>query len=196
MCQHCSRLMGAIKPADFLIQKIKITNDSRELKLRKKEIFSTVKGILRNANRDKEIEIGIGNEIIYPITLGNIQLDFSRGERADTSVVYLFIKTPISKKKKVESLISKINSFIEKSEVEGRSEIIKQGELILSIKNPGKYRKGLLSLIADDIEETISIFGDKYSAEINGLSQALQWERASVSELRLYLEYDFILVTK
>ncbi len=185
-----------IKPADYLVQKIKILNDSRELELRMSELRETVRTILKSANKNKSIEVGVGNEIIYPINLNNMQLEYSKGERPDTSTVFLYVKTPINKSEKVENLITKLASFINKSKIIGRSDIIKDGDIILSIINPGKYRKELLGLIAKDLNETINIFGSNYKAEITGLSQSLQWERASISELRLYLEYDYSLITE
>lgn len=185
-----------VKPADNLVQQVKLINDSRDQELREKELTNTVKDILRMANRSSAIELGVGKEIVYPITLDDLQLDFEKGERNDTSVVFLYIKTPITEKVKVEKLVTRINDFIDDVSVSGRTEIEKNGELVLSIVNPEKYRKELLTKIAEDINSTIGIFGDKYKAEIEGLSQSLMWERASVSELRLYLEYNFILVDK
>lgn len=185
-----------VKPADYLVQQVKLLNDSRDQVLREKELVSTVKDILRIANKSKSIELGVGKEIVYPVTLKDLQLDFEKGERTDTSVVYLYIKTPINKKAAVEKLVTRINDFIEDISVTGRTEVEKNGELVLSIVNPEKYRKELLSMVADDINSTIQIFGENYKAEIDGLSQGLMWERVSVSELRLYLEYNFILTAK
>lgn len=185
-----------VKPADYLVQQVKLLNDSRDQKLREEELTKTVKGILRKANRNNSIELGVGKEIVYPITLEDLQLDFEKGERNDTSVVYLYIKTPISEKAKVEKLVTRIYDFIDDITVSGRTEVEKNGELVLSIVNPEKYRRELLVKIAEDINSTLIIFGDSYKAEIEGLSQALMWERASVSELRLYLEYNFVLVAK
>ena len=185
-----------VKPADYLVQQVKLLNDSRDQALREKELTSTVKNIIKVANRSTSIELGVGKDIVYPITLNDLQLDFEKGERTDTSVVYLYIKTPISKKTAVEKLVTRINDFIDNISVKGRTEVEKNGELVLSIVNPEKYRKELLSMIAEDINTTIKLFGENYKAEIDGLSQGLMWERASVSELRLYLEYNFILTAK
>lgn len=185
-----------VKPADYLVQQVKLLNDSREQALREKELTNTVKDILRSANKSKLIELGVGKEIVYPITLDDLQLDFEKGERTDTSVVNLYIKTPISNITQVEKLVTRINDFIDDISVSGRTEVEKNGELVLSIVNPEKYRQELLAAIAKDVNSTIKIFGDNYKADINGLSQSLMWERASVSELRLYLEYDFTLIAK
>ncbi|ACV26424.1 hypothetical protein [Kangiella koreensis] len=185
-----------VKPADYLVQQVKLLNDSRDQTLREKELTSTVKDILKSANKSKLIELGVGKEIVYPITLDDLQLDFEKGERTDTSVVNLYIKTPINNKNQVEKLVTRINDFIVDISVSGRTEVEKNGELVLSIVNPEKYRQELLAAIAKDVNSTIEIFGDNYKADIDGLSQSLMWERASVSELRLYLEYDFTLIAK
>lgn len=185
-----------VKPADYLVQQVRLLNDSRDQALREKELTNTVKDILRSANKSKLIELGVGKEIVYPITLDDLQLDFEKGERTDTSVVNLYIKTPISNKTEVEKLVTRINDFIDDISVSGRTEVEKNGELVLSIVNPEKYRQELLAAIAKDINSTINIFGDNYKVDISGLSQSLMWERASVSELRLYLEYDFTLIAK
>ncbi len=185
-----------VKPADYLVQQVKLLNDSRDQSLREKELTNTVKDILRSANKSKLIELGVGKDIVYPITLDDLQLDFEEGERTDTSVVNLYIKTPINNKSQVEKLVTRINDFITTISVSGRTEVEKNGELVLSIVNPEKYRQELLAAIAKDVNSTIKIFGDSYKAEIDGLSQSLMWERASVSELRLYLEYNFTLIAK
>ncbi|HEY9031072.1 MAG TPA: hypothetical protein VIM93_06910 [Kangiella sp.] len=185
-----------VKPADYLVQQVKLLNDSRDQSLREKELTNTVKDILRSANKSKLIELGVGKDIVYPITLDDLQLDFEEGERTDTSVVNLYIKTPINNKSQVEKLVTRINDFITTISVSGRTEVEKNGELVLSIVNPEKYRQELLAAIAKDINSTINIFGDNYKVDISGLSQSLMWERASVSELRLYLEYDFTLIAK
>lgn len=184
------------KPADYLIQKIRLTNDTRQEKKRVSELHQTVKGILIAANNNKSIEIAVGNEIIYPISLESFQLELFPGARPDTSMSFLYVKTPIKNNSNVERLIRELNSFIEDTTKKGRTEVYKAGELVLSIINPQKHRKELLKLIAQDVNETIGIFGDNYVAEISGVSESLQWERASMSELRLYLEYDFALVSK
>ncbi len=182
-----------VKPADFLVQRISLINDSRDKQMREDELYRTVKTILKASNKDGDIEIGVGKEIVYPITLKNIRLDFHSGKRADTSVVYLYVKTPISEKMSAEVLSARINKFIDAVDMSGRTELDRDGELVLSIVNPEKYRNELLKLIAEDLKNTSSIFGDEFKAEIDGLSGALQWERASVSELRLYLEYGYTL---
>ncbi|MCW9000364.1 MAG: hypothetical protein OQK04_16765, partial [Kangiellaceae bacterium] len=174
-------------------QKVKLINDSRDKKKREKELYSTVRDILKAKNKDGKIEIGVGKDIVYPITLENLQLDFYKGGRADTSMVYLFIKTPITKKLSAEVLSLRLDKFIDKLKMTGRTEVDRDGDLILSIINPEKYRNELLTLIAEELNSTKKIFGDSYKAEIDGISGALQWERASVSELRLYLEYGYIL---
>ena len=185
-----------VKPADYLIQKIILTNDTRDESLRVTELHKTVKGILKAANKKKSIEVAVGNEIIYPISLDNFQLELSLGSRADTSEAFLYIKTPIKSGSNVEELIDQLNGFIKKTKNHGRTEIFNAGELVLSIINPQKYRNELLKLIAEDLNETIKIFGDNYVAEIQGISESLQWERESISELKLYLEYDFTLMSK
>lgn len=185
-----------VKPADYLLQKVSLINDTRDEKKRTEELHETVRRIVKSANTKDNIEIAVGNEIIYPISLKNFQFDVFKGDRADTSVAYLYIKTPIKQGDKVETLINNLSSFIKKSKRIGRTEIEQRGELVLSIINPEKYRKELLELIAEDIKNTINIFGENYSVEIEGISQSLQWERASISELKLFLEYDFVLMSK
>jgi len=185
-----------VKPADYLIQKIKLVNDTRDEPSRIKELHRTVKDILKAANKKKSIEIAVGNGIIYPISLDGFQLELSRGDRPDTSETFLYVKTPIKTDSNVEKLIEQLNGFIKKSQKHGRTEIFNDGELVLSIINPQKYRNELLKLIATDLNDTISIFGDNYVAKIQGISESLQWERESVSELRLYIEYDFALMSK
>lgn len=184
-----------VKPADYLIQRIILTNDTRDQALRTKELHQTVKAMLRLANHKSQIEIAVGNEIIQPISLENFKLDLTTGDRPDTSVAFLYVKTPI-RNDNTEALIDDLDKFIAGAKEYGRTEIAKSGELVLSIINPEKYRHELLSLIAQDLNKTIGIFGENYRAEVKGVSQSMMWERESISELRLYLEYDFKLISK
>src|SRR5690242_9771986 len=43
------------KPADFLVQEIRLVNDSRSPELRKKEIISTIDSMLKRASSDRRI---------------------------------------------------------------------------------------------------------------------------------------------
>ncbi|NVK86719.1 MAG: hypothetical protein HWE13_01270 [Gammaproteobacteria bacterium] len=182
-----------VKPADFLVQRIALLNDSRDAVQREQELEQTVRNIIAASSRQKAIELGVGKDVIFPIDVNNLTLDIFEGKRKDTSIVYLFIKTPIEKSQETPKIIRRLNDFIEDIKLNGRTEIDRDGEIVLSIVNPEKYRTELLQLIAESLQQTQTIFGNNYKAEVNGLSQALQWERAGVSELRLYIEYDFTI---
>jgi len=55
------------KPADFLVQKIRLVNDSRSPDLRKKEIISTIDGMLKRAARDRNIALSYGEGFLLPV---------------------------------------------------------------------------------------------------------------------------------
>lgn len=57
------------KPADFLVQKIQLINDSRSPDLRKKEIIETVEGMLKRATSDRNIALSYGEGFLVPVNL-------------------------------------------------------------------------------------------------------------------------------
>lgn len=80
------------KPADFLLQEIKLVDDSRSPDLRKKEIIETISSMLRAAATDKRIALSHGEGFLEPVHLDHNSLQIIEDKkRADTSPIDSFL---------------------------------------------------------------------------------------------------------
>ncbi len=60
-------------------------------------------------------------------------------------------------------------------------------ELTLSVVNPEQYRGAIIDLIAKDTGTTSGRFGAGYGVEVSGLDRPVQWKRAGLTEVQLFL---------
>lgn len=179
------------KSADYLVQEIKLTNDSRSPDLRKKEIISTIEGMLKRAATDKKIALSYGKGFISPIDLTGESLQIIEdGGRSDTSTVRIFVKILLTAEDNTKARIADLRNFISRSQVVGRTEIESLGDVGLSIVNPEKYRYELLEKIAEENKRLLKVMGGNCKVTLTELSNRVTWRRTEVAELTLYIPYE------
>ncbi|HEY5809283.1 MAG TPA: hypothetical protein VIT67_15015 [Povalibacter sp.] len=179
------------KPADFLVQEIQLINDSRSPDLRKKEIISTIQGMLKRAASDKGIALSYGEGFLVPVNLTDESLQIIEDKkRPDTSRVEIFVKVTLSAGDDTKAKIAGLRKFIEKTQLVGRTEIDPLGDVGLSIVGPEKYRYDILARIAEENARLTKAVGSKCEVKVSGLSGRVRWERTEVAELMLYIPYD------
>lgn len=184
------------KKADFLVQEIILSTDSRRNELRTEEIHETIRSMVAKANADPILTLGTGDNRFTPLTLENYKLPLSDDEDYDdSSYVAILLKAPLSEKDANEVYAS-INQFLATVEVSGRTQIETESEHGLSIINVQQYRNELLDLIAADAKKIVTKFGPGYAARILGLEEAISWQRQSLTTLALYIPYVLQVVPK
>jgi hypothetical protein len=55
------------------------------------------------------------------------------------------------------------------------------------VVNPEQYRSAIIDLVARDTAATSAKFGAGYGVEVTGLDKPVQWKRASLTEVQLFL---------
>ena len=179
------------KTGDYLLLQVQMENDTRDPDKRRIEMYDTVKGILAASREVPTLEIST-REMVLTVQNYQVRLD-DRQDKADTSSVELLFRLPLSAADDVAELTTKLRQFSRRVQVVGRTEVM-PGEIGISVKNPERFRYELVGRIADDVKKLKQLFGDNFEILVKGLDQRLQWRRASVSELELYLPYSYEVI--
>ena len=176
--------------ADFLVQRIRLTNDTRAEDGRKKEIYQTIRDMQADAAKHPGIALGFGDDFLIPLTTTNYEVPLQKGSnRADTSSTYLYVKMALSEMDNVPKAIADLTAFIKKVRVSGRTEIDADGDVGLSLVTPEKYRYDIISKITEDAKKLQATVGPQCRIEIHGLSNRVSWQRSDISQLTLYIPY-------
>ncbi len=68
-------------------------------------------------------------------------------------------------------------------------------ELTLSVVRPDQYRGAIIEPAAD-AHVTAAKMGPDYAIEAKGLERPVEWSRASLTEVFLYVPYEYSVVPK
>jgi hypothetical protein len=179
--------------ADFLVQRIKLTNDTRAADGRSREIYQTIKDMLADAGRRSDIAMGYGDDFLIPLTAANYQVPLTGDGRADTSAVEVYVKMALTENADVGKAIPALAGFIKNVRVSGRTEVLSRGDVDLSLVTPEKYRYDIIARITEDAKRLQAGVGQHCKVEISGLSNRVSWQRSDISELTLYIPYQITL---
>jgi hypothetical protein len=176
--------------ADFLVQRVRLTNDTRAEDARRKELYQTIRDMVSDATKRPGLALSYGEEFLIPITPADFQVPLDRGgKRPDTSSTDIYVKMALGEKDDVTKSIATLNAFIKGARLSGRTEIEPEGDVGLSLVTPEKYRYDIISKIAEDARRLQSSVGVQCKVELSGLSNRVSWQRSDISELTLYVPY-------
>lgn len=187
---------------DNVILSVSVVCDTRNAKQRLEELEATMINVVNTARTMPEIELGTlierqdddGNEITFvkPYDQGKFGDYVSSGYRADTSAVRLVLKTKVTDTYKTEEdAMAVLNGFIKSVKTKGRTEVIDDGDPIMSIVNPSQYRYSLVDDIAKDAKRIAQSFGTNYHVEVDGLEAPIVFYQTGELELTLFIPYGF-----
>ena len=178
------------KKADFLVQQIRLINDSRSPVLRKKEIIETVDNLITASKKIKGVELSYGEGFLVPVNLNDDSLQLIEDrKRSDTSYINVFVKVAIDEKKSPKQQIAALRQFISNARLVSRTEIEYIGDVGLSIVAPEQYRYNILERIAAENQKIKEIVGGMCEIKVAGLEGRVEWERSGIEELTLYIRY-------
>lgn len=180
------------KPADFLVQEIRLINDSRAPDLRRKELLATIEGMLKRAASEKNVALSYGGEgFLLPVNLTDESLDIIEDQkRTDTSSVDIYVKVTLVPGDDIKARIASLKKFIDRAQLAGRTEVMPLDDVGLSVVNPEKYRYDILAKIADENARLTKAMGEKCQVKVSGLEGRVKWERSEVAELTLYIPHE------
>ena len=178
------------KQADFLVQSIRLVNDSRSPDLRKNEIISTIENLLGRANSMNGMALSYGTGFLEPIDLDeNVLQLLEDRERTDTSYMDIYAKIAFDPVRDSKMQIEELREFVNGTKVTGRTEIIPRGDIGLSIIGPEQYRYEIIERIGTENAKILESKKADCDVAIGGLEGRVLWERTSLSELTLYIPY-------
>jgi hypothetical protein len=178
------------KQGDFLVQDVKMINDSRDKSLREKEIRETLRALSESAKKNGDIQLAYGDEFLRTLNPNDKSLVFSKdSSRADTSYLYFSVKQKVSPSKPATEQEASLVKFIKAAKKIGRTELDLSGEADLSIVNPEKYRYEVIKKIADENQNLRQAIGQSCDIELDGISNRVKWQRTGIIELVIYIPY-------
>jgi hypothetical protein len=176
--------------ADFLVQRIRLTNDTRAEDARIKELHQTIRDMVGDAAKKPGIALSYGDEFLIPISANATEVVLGPGgKRPDTSATSIYVKMALGEKEDVPAAIATLTSFIKKARISGRTEIEPENEVGLSLVTPEKYRYEIIRKITEDAKKLREAVGAKCRIQLSGLANRVSWQRSDVSELTLYIPY-------
>ena len=179
------------KRADFLVQAVSISNDTRDAKSRKAETYQTVRGLVQAAARIPGMSLAFQKGVLIPITDKDYQVPLTDdGDRNDASHATIYVKLALTPQTDVTQAITTLETFISDAKMVGRTSLDSEGDVALSVINPERYRGEVIAAIAQSVKELRTALGDRCRINVGDFSRRLQWQRSEVSELTLYLPYD------
>lgn len=180
------------RAADFLVQPVQISGDTRDPEKRKAEIYAMLGAAVAQAEkRGASIQLAAGSSRLTIIDRNNYRsLPISDdGDRDDTGEVSFLIKTPLANAADFAAAEARIAAFIKSVPASGRAELEASGDPILSVVNPSQYRGAIIDLITADAKATAARMGPDYGAYLQGLDRQVQWGPGAPGEVALFLPY-------
>jgi hypothetical protein len=187
--------VGLKKVADFAIQPVVVTGDTRDSDQRHEEMYQTIRRAIELAG-SYGVQLAFGEVVVEPLTLANYRdLTFGTDNRPDTNRVELLVKSPLTGADAKEAT-ARIDRFLKAIKPVGRALITSSDDLSLSVVAPDQYRPEIGRIIAADAAAMAAKFGPDYAVEVKGLNRPVDWTRASLTEVFLYIPYELVIRPK
>jgi len=91
---------------------------------------------------------------------------------------------------------ARIDRFLKALKPVGRALIEPTDDMTLSVVAPDQYRGEIGKIIAADASQMAAKFGPDYVVEVRGLNRPVEWSRASLTEVFLYVPYELVIRPK
>jgi hypothetical protein len=186
------------RTADFAVQRVKLTGDTREAARRRDEIYAMIRGAI-DLQGKYGIELSTGTLVVEPLTIANyrdLPLQKDDDDRADTETTTFLVKTRLAPGMDAKAALDRITKFVAAVPSVGRAELKAEGDMTLSVVKPEQYRGAIVDLIAADALANATKFGSDYGVEVRGLDRPVEWARASLTEVFLYLPSSYAVRPK
>ena len=188
--------VGLKRTADFAVQEVTIAGDTRDPDARSNEIYATLANAIAQAPKSG-VQLAYGEMTIQPVTLRNYRdLTLKRDSRPDSQKVTLLIKAPLQNGRDAHAAQAAITAFVKAVKPVGRALMETSDDLTFSIVDPDQYRSAIADVIAADAKAMAAKLGPDYGVEIEGLNRPVEWARAGLSEVLLYIPYKLVIVPK
>lgn len=189
-------VIGLRRRADFALLEVTVTGDTRDPAKRHEEMYAMIRGAIQLAGQ-RGIQLATGNTVVEPLTLANYQqLSFQKDSRPDAERIQFLIKTPLTGDIDARSAIARMDAFVKAVPTVGRALIEADDDLTLSVVRPDQYRQQIVALVAADASATAAKFGADYGIEARGIDRQVEWTRAGLTDVFLYVPYQLSVVPR
>lgn len=192
--------VGLRQVADFAVQQVTVTGDTRDQAKRREEIYAMIRGAAALASKSRGagapggVDLATGEMILEPLTLANYRnLPLAGDGRPDTDRAVFLVKTSL-RGTDAKAALERLDAFIKAVPTVGRAEMRATGDLTLSVVAPDQYRGRIVDLVAADAKATAARLGPDYAVELRGADRPVEWTRASLTEVLLYVPYNYAIV--
>jgi len=188
--------VGLKRTADFAVQEITITGDTRDPERRATEIYATLTNAIAQAPKSA-VQLAYGEVTIQPVTLKNYRdLTLARDSRPDSQKLTLLVKAPLQNGRDAQAAQAAITSFVKAVKTDGRALLETSDDLTFSIVDPDQYRSAVADAVASDAKAMAAKLGPDYGVEIEGLNRPVEWARTGLSEVLLFIPYKLVIVPR
>ena len=144
--------------------------------------------------RQAGLELSIADFFVVPLTADNYRtLNFMSDGRPDSERVAFYVKTRLGNSAdEANQAITRLEQFIRSVPAAGRAEMRTSGPLTLSIVAPDQYRGQILDMIATEARAIAARFGPDQRIEAQGLDRPVEWRRAGVTEVFMYIPHRLV----
>lgn len=189
-------VVGLRRTADFAVQEVTITGDTRDENLRQDEIYQMLANAITAAPR-AGVQIASGDETLQIVTMQNYHnLSLRKDSRPDSQQLSFLVKAPLGAATDARTAQAKIASFVKAVKPVGRAQMETSDDLTFSVVAPDQYRGAIADIIAADAKIMAAKLGEGYGVEIEGLNRPVEWARSGLSEVLLYIPYKLVIVPK
>jgi hypothetical protein len=188
--------VGLRRRADFAIQQVTITGDTRDATARHDEMYRMIRGAIELAAK-RGVQLATGDTVVEPLTLENYRnLTLTRDNRPDSEKVSFLVKTPLTEGGDAKAALDRIDAFVKAVPAVGRALMERSDDLTLSVVKPDQYRDQIVALVATDAKAMAQHFGTDYAVEARGVERPVEWSRAGLTDVFLYIPYQITVVPK
>ena len=173
-----------------------VTGDTRDAVQRHQEMFDTIRGAIAAADRNG-VQLATGDSVLEPLTLANYRnLSFSSDSRPDAERVSFLVKIPLAGNIDMAQVTARIDAFVRAVPRVGRALVATTDDLTLSIVRPDQYRGQIVDAIAADARAMATRFGADYGVEARGLERPVEWTRAGLTDVFLFIPHQIAVLPR
>jgi hypothetical protein len=188
--------VGLRRTADFLVQEVAIRGDTRDPEQRGQEIRAMLDDAVRRAS-GHGVELSFGESLLTDLTADNIdELTLQPDSRPDSERINFLVKARLGPDQSAADAERRIAAFIEAVPERGRAQMDEWGDSSLSVVGPDSYRDEIITAITADAAKQAAKLGDGYAVQIGGMNTPVQWARAGLSEVLLYIPYSLLILPR
>ncbi|WP_404481377.1 TonB-dependent receptor [Novosphingobium sp. BL-52-GroH] len=188
--------VGLRRKADFAVAQVSVMGDSRDKAQREGEIYDMIRAAIAAAPR-AGVQLAYGERTLQPLSLANYrELTLSGDGRPDSQRARFLVKVPLTGTMDAQGAQGAITAFVKAVKPVGRAQMAESDDLTLSVVAPDQYRGAIADAIAADGKAMAARLGPDYGVEIEGLNRPVEWARAGLSEVLLYMPYRLLVVPR